>query len=270
MDTPVEQRTKELEQGLNKLESIGQEELKRASDILEQRSTKIVEAPAATEQVIRVARTSPVLDKLVQAEPSWTSKPSAEGNFVSYLPPRPTFSAPKVTREIASSTESSEPVVKTTDSTSTSLNTTLTVIDASVTDEAGDVSNKVLITDGKIDGQFPSGMPSGDSYILDLADPADSLIYAGMTFNPTTLATTSRFIGVSGSGDYPESRVESNTEGFLYWLLGFTYFDGDGNFKVKCNRIGDVYNAFSYGANNGLPALLPIPSEPGWLDLTLL
>jgi hypothetical protein len=128
-------------------------------------------------------------------------------------------------------------------------------------------SNKVFIADGKINGAFPDGMGSSE-YILDLADPSDSLIYAGATFNPTDLSITDRFLGVSGSGDFPESRVEGETSGFLYWMLGFTFFDSDDTFRVVNTRVGDINFEFSYGALNGLPALLIVDSAPGWLDLT--
>lgn len=131
------------------------------------------------------------------------------------------------------------------------------------------VTNKVLIADGKINGALPSGMGTGD-YILTLATPTDSLIYAGVTFNPTTLAITSRFLGVSTAAAYPESRTESPTSGFLYWLLAFTFVTADGAFKVVNVRVGDIYVAFAYGAQDGAPALLPIPSEQGWLDLSFV
>lgn len=126
-------------------------------------------------------------------------------------------------------------------------------------------NNRVLVADGKIKGQFPAGMGSGN-YILDLADPADSLIYAGATFDPSTSAITSRFLGVSGSGDFPESRVESSTSGFLYWLLAFTYFDVDGIFQVINARVGNINFEPTYGVLNTRPALW-IDNEIGFLDL---
>lgn len=136
------------------------------------------------------------------------------------------------------------------------------------TSEGDVVSNKVLVLDGKIDGTFPSGM-GGGNYILDLADPGASLIYAGATFVPTTLALNSRFLGVSGFGDFPESRVESNTEGFLYWQLGFTYFDAQGNFQVWNTRLGEIWLELIYGSQNGQPALWA-GAQIGWLDLALM
>lgn len=148
-------------------------------------------------------------------------------------------------------------------------NITFICSDATVNEGSPPVpSNKVLVADGKIDSQFPSGMGFGE-YILDLADPSDSLIYAAATFTPTSLALTSRFLGVSGSGDFPESRVESATEGFLYWLLAFTYFDGDGVFKVVNVRVGDIYTELIYGSQNGQPALWA-GAQIGWLDLNLM
>lgn len=141
--------------------------------------------------------------------------------------------------------------------------------DATVTEgDPPEENNKVLVADGKIDGEFPAGMGSSE-YTLDLENPGDSLIYAGITFNPTTLAITSRFLGVSTAADYPESRVESETEGFLYWLLGFTFFDSDDDFRITMVRTGDIHVELIYGALNGKPALWA-GDENGWLDLDLL
>lgn len=129
----------------------------------------------------------------------------------------------------------------------------------------GEPNNRVLVADGKINGQFPAGFGAGN-FILDLNNPEDAQIYFGVTFNPTTLAITSRFCDESTSTDFPESRVESPTEGFLYWLQAFTYFDAGGVLQIRNVRAGDINFEFSYGANNGQPALL-VDSDPGWLDL---
>jgi hypothetical protein len=61
--------------------------------------------------------------------------------------------------------------------------------------------------DGKIDGQFPAGMGSGN-YILDLETPEDALIFYGATFNPETLEFTSRFADVKKAADYPVARID--------------------------------------------------------------
>lgn len=140
------------------------------------------------------------------------------------------------------------------------------ISDASTTEgEPPVISNKVFVADGKINGTFPSGMGTSE-YTLDLDNPADSLIYAGATFNPETLALTSRFLGVSDSPGFPESRVDEEG-GFLYWLLGFTFFDVDDDFRVVMTRVGDINFELVYGSMNGRPALLPVEAGPGWLDL---
>lgn len=122
---------------------------------------------------------------------------------------------------------------------------------------------QLQIVDGKINGEFPSGMGSGN-YILNVGD--GSLIYAGITFAVATLEINSRFLGVSGSADYPISRVESST-GYLYWLLGFTYLDAEGAFQIQNTRVGNIDFAFTFGSNNGAPGLLPVDSGPGWLSM---
>jgi len=144
-------------------------------------------------------------------------------------------------------------------------NITFIVSDASNV-VAGQPNNRVLVADGKINGQYPAGF-GGGNFILDLATPEDALIYFGVTFNPTTLAETSRFCAESTAAAFPESRVESATSGFLYWLQAFTYFDVNGVFQIRNVRAGDINFAFSYGWLNGQPGLLPVQSDPGWLDL---
>lgn len=147
-------------------------------------------------------------------------------------------------------------------------NITFLVSDASNV-VAGQPNNRVLVADGKINGQFPAGFGAGN-FILDLNTPEDALIYFGVTFNPTTLAETSRFCAESTAADFPESRVESVTQGFLYWLQAFTYFDANGTFQIRNVRAGDINYQIIFGSQNGKPALLPVNSDPGWLDLDLL
>lgn len=134
------------------------------------------------------------------------------------------------------------------------------------TTTAGVVTRKVKVFDGKINGVFPSGM-GFNNYVLTLSTPADSLIYAGTTFDPRTLELNSRFLDVKKAADFPESRVESDSAGFLYWLLGFTYIDAQGAFKIVNVKTGDINFQLVYGSQNGQPALLPVNSDPGWLDL---
>lgn len=141
--------------------------------------------------------------------------------------------------------------------------------DATVTEgDPPETSNKVFVADGKINGEFPAGMGSSE-YTLDLDNPSDSLIYAGATFDPESLALTSRFLGVSASGDFPESRVDE-AGGFLYWLLGFTFFDANSDFRIVMTRLGNINFELTYGSRNGAPALLPVETGPGWLDLESL
>lgn len=124
---------------------------------------------------------------------------------------------------------------------------------------------KVLVQDGKINGTFPTGMGFGN-YILPITTPSNAIIYAGITFNPDTLAITSRFLGVSTAALFPESRVEDITHGFLYWQIGFTYLAAS-VFTIWQTKLGDINFEFTYGSFNNKPALLPIDSAPGWIDL---
>ncbi len=127
------------------------------------------------------------------------------------------------------------------------------------------VVHKVLVQDGKINGVFPSGM-GGGNYILTPDDPSYAEIWAGLTFDIATLAPDEPFVQINSAGDSPESRCEEES-GFLYWFLGFCYFDVDGLFLVQNARVGDINFSFTFGSNNGAPGLLPVDSGPGWLDM---
>ena len=134
---------------------------------------------------------------------------------------------------------------------------------ASVT-ENNETTYRVGVYDGKIKGEFPAGMGFG-GYELDIDDPSDAIIHAGITFNPDTLAITSRFLGVTTAADFPESRIVSDTNAFLYWQIGYAYLDGD-TFRVVNTLLGNIDFVFSYGEDGGFPALVPVKTDgPGWL-----
>lgn len=130
------------------------------------------------------------------------------------------------------------------------------------------VTNKVKVLDGKVNGTFPAGMGFGN-YVLTIPHPESSLIYVGLTFNPTTQAITSRFLEVDQYSTPPVSRIDSLTSGFLYFLIGFTYLDSGSAFKIWQTRLGDINFAFNYGEYNGLPALLPTLTDQYWLPVPL-
>lgn len=127
---------------------------------------------------------------------------------------------------------------------------------------------KIKVLDGKIDGVFPTGMGFGN-YILTIPSPADTLIYAGATFDPTTLEISSRFLQLTDYGTPLEARVESTSLGYFYWLLGFTYLDANGKFKFWNQRLGDIYKTVLYASSNGAPTLWA-GEEMGHLDLDFL
>lgn len=125
--------------------------------------------------------------------------------------------------------------------------------------------NKVAILDGKINGEFPTGMGAGD-LVLTMTNPANATVFAGATFDPTSLTLTSRFVQISPTDTPPESRIDEDG-GFLYWQLGFTFLDDDGNFQIYQTRLGDINFELVYGELNAAPALLPVESGPGWLEV---
>lgn len=134
------------------------------------------------------------------------------------------------------------------------------------TSEAEVTTYKVHVADGEINGELPVGMGDED-FVLTLADPTDAFVYAYVTFNPETLAITSRTVAASSVDDVPESRVDEGG-GFLVYILAEAFLDDAGLFQVINRRVGDINFEFAYGALNGLPALLPVNSDPGWLDLS--
>lgn len=133
-------------------------------------------------------------------------------------------------------------------------------------------TKRVLVNDGKVTwggvSTYPDGM-GGNDFILDINDPEDALIYVLATFDPETLLKTSITVAVNRAADVPESRVDEEG-GFLVFLLAYTFIDTDGAFRVWNRRLGDISFEFTYAAMNGQPALLPVFTDPGYLDLTSL
>lgn len=149
------------------------------------------------------------------------------------------------------------------------INASFRLIDVSTTSGNPPVTtNKVLVSDGRVNGIFPTGMPGG-TFILTLLDPANSIIYVVVTFNPSNLAILSRDVGVwkPADGAFPLNRIPDLSTGFLYWKLGFTYFDGHGMFQVWNQRLGDINFDFEYGSVAGVKSLLPFNTDQGWLRM---
>lgn len=129
-----------------------------------------------------------------------------------------------------------------------------------------EVTNRVLINDGKINGTFPAGMGGGD-YTIDLDNPEDANVLAGITFDEETLEITSRFIQETTSEAFPENRIEDGV-GFFYWPLFFTYFDDGGKFQIHIQLLGDLTVNFAYGFYNAAPALfVDGGAVSAWIEL---
>lgn len=129
-------------------------------------------------------------------------------------------------------------------------------------------SNKVEVADGKINGQFPSGMggPGSDPFILDITDPADCIIYAEITFNAESLEITSREINQSPAGSIPESGIDGGTGSFIV-MLGFTFFDSDDEWRIINTHLGNIDFVISYASNLGKPALVALPAYSPYMDI---
>lgn len=122
--------------------------------------------------------------------------------------------------------------------------------------------SSVLVADGKINGEFPSGMGTGD-YVLEIPDPGDGIIYAIVTFDALTLAIDSRSLAVTSSGSFPDDTLTTTT-GTLNIQIGFTYLNGE-TMVVRNNIIGDINFALVYGSYNSAPAILPVAKYADWL-----
>lgn len=141
--------------------------------------------------------------------------------------------------------------------------------DASVTEgDPPELSNKVLVNTGKINGEFPTGMGTED-YILDVEDPHDCLIYAIVTFDPDTLEILSRDLGAAKAADFPDDGIGVETEGVGQFaqLLGFTYFDSDEDFRIHQVFAGDINFKIIYGQNEGNASALAVPCYSDWMDI---
>lgn len=169
-------------------------------------------------------------------------------------PQRPPFPPPAATASTTVSTSASVPSIS-----------------FILSDASEIVSNvlvhKIHVDDGQIDEEFPTGMGSG-GITLTPSDANDGVVMAGVQFDPTTLAITDRFVNVYTTATVPESRVEDDATGFLYWKLGYCFIEDD-IFNIINTWTGDINFAFTYGELNGKPALLPVHSNPGWIDLDL-
>lgn len=212
-----------------------------------------------------------ILTRLRDAKPRFIDNPGAIPK-VTIVPASPLLDQPRgsITKNIPSDPFGTTFQEVSSSSQGTNLQVAFALSNAS--SSTGDppvTTYKAKIFDGKVNGQYPTGM-GFNNYVLTVPNPNDCLIYVGITFNPTTLAITSVFAATSTAAAYPESRVETPSSGFLYYLIGFTFLDVHNAFHVVNARLGNINFVLIYGSQNGNPALLPVDSEPGWLDLDLL
>lgn len=141
--------------------------------------------------------------------------------------------------------------------------------DASVTEGDPPVeSNKILVNAGKVNGEFPDGLGTED-YIIDVADPADCLVYVLVTFDPDTLEILSRQVGASTAAAFPDDGIGVVEDGVGQFaqLLGFTYFDSDDDFRIHQVYLGDINFKIIYGQNGGVASALAIPCFSDWMDI---
>jgi hypothetical protein len=132
----------------------------------------------------------------------------------------------------------------------------------SIVNEANETVNGVLIRDGKINGEFPSGMGFGD-YILWMSTSYMD-IWAGITFDTDTLEITSRWLD---SGTFPTVPVPEEEFGTTYFYLGFAYVEDGQTSHVLNTYAGDINFELIYGAFNSMPALLCVQTFSPWMPV---
>lgn len=124
-----------------------------------------------------------------------------------------------------------------------------------IVDASDDSGPKILIYDGQINDELPSGM-GGDNYILGASNGME--IWAIITYDTTTFAITSRTLGFSGGDD---------TLGTLHILIGGVAIDSEGTVKPYNAHCGDIHFTFDFGGLNGQPAVKLTPFGD-WVELT--
>lgn len=162
-----------------------------------------------------------------------------------------------------------------------------TVVDASTVDTSGTVHLKVLVVDGQVNHQYPTGMGFGN-FVLNLIEEPYRQVYIEITFDPTSLAVTSTTVGVSDNP--PKSGVANlpaatgptgatgatgatgpSTMGTLIIPLADVYMEYTSGFpsvpfisSIQQYEDGNIIFQFVYGAFNGVPSLLAIRAFASW------
>jgi hypothetical protein len=119
------------------------------------------------------------------------------------------------------------------------------MIDASETDDNGNPVFKVLIFDGYVNGQLPSGM-GNDDFILPVGGDGYK-IWVEVTYNANTLAITPPTINQGPV--IPDSSL-----GNAFLLLGDVSVT-DTSLTPRNAQCGDINVSFIYGALNGAAAI---------------
>lgn len=115
----------------------------------------------------------------------------------------------------------------------------------------------VTMVYGEINGLAPTEMSGGNDYTFTVA--AGNEVYAIVTYDTSTLAITSRTIGWGGS-------VPDSSSGILYIPLGYVNISGT-TISPHNRQCGDINICFSYGDDNGQPALLFLNQYDDPIDL---
>lgn len=123
---------------------------------------------------------------------------------------------------------------------------------------------RVQVMAGQVNGEFPDGMliDNDPPFKLDITD--DTTIVVQVTFDPETLAISSRTCFES---DDPDDSTVTDLLGTLNFLVGYAQIELDSHSNpaavtTQNNFVGNMNFELVYGALNGQPALLPVTTYP--------
>lgn len=119
----------------------------------------------------------------------------------------------------------------------------------------------ILVTDGEINNEFPTGMTGADDYVLTLSVDGTE-IWAVVTYEEEISGSAHTLEITSRSLDFGAA-VPDSIFGTLYIPIGYVDWelDGDGNISnvFPHNRqCGDINIGFTVGNHNGVPAVIPV------------
>jgi hypothetical protein len=136
---------------------------------------------------------------------------------------------------------------------------------------SGPVNLKVKVIDGKVNGEYPSGM-GFNNYVISLDEESYQQVYLYITYDETTLDITSRTLDVSDSPPDPVSGtliIPLADITISYTAISLPDHPTSLPYVSVINQLedGNINFTLIYGLQDGVPALLAIKSYGDWIPL---